>query len=88
MARREDLPKHSPLLTPVDPADNGSQIPLVQFADRRQEQKLFLKIGSQMQQLHDLGYPGTRHALGAHLAQVMRAITNELGVREVSEKRT
>jgi hypothetical protein len=49
-----DLLKQAPLLVPVDPTDNRPQVSLVEALDERQKQDLFLNVGSQMEQLHDL----------------------------------
>jgi hypothetical protein len=53
--------EHAPLLVPVDPAHNGPQVSLVEAVPVRKEKDVFLNIGSQIQQLHDLGHPGSRH---------------------------
>src|ERR1039458_771110 len=56
-----DLLKHAPLLAPVDAADDGPQVSLVEALDERQKQDLFLNFWSQIEQLHDLGHTGSRH---------------------------
>jgi hypothetical protein len=53
--------KHPPLLIPVDPADNRSQVSVVKALDWRQKEDLFLDIGCEIEQLHDLRYAGSRH---------------------------
>ena len=52
------LLKQAPLFRPVDPVGDRSQVSLVEAPEGRQKEDLFLKVGSQMEQLHDLGHAG------------------------------
>ena len=61
---RNHLLKQASLLTPVQPGQEGPQAPLGKSFDRRQEKDLFLKVGSEIKQLHDL-----RHAGSCHVAE-------------------
>jgi hypothetical protein len=54
------LLKQLPLLLPVDPVDNVTEVPLVDPSDIGQKQDLLLDIGSKMQELRDLPEPGQR----------------------------
>jgi hypothetical protein len=53
--------------------DDPAQIPLIETPDFRQKQKLFLKIGRQLQELHDLA-----HARACYTTQLskLRIILN------------
>lgn len=70
-----DLPEHTPLLAPVDPPDNGPQVSLREAPDTRQEKDLFLNVGSEIKQLHDLCHAGSRHSSEA---REFRIILNRL----------
>ena len=56
-----DLLKQAPLLAPVDPADEGPQVSLVEALEGRQKKDLFLNVRSQIEQLHDLCHAGPCH---------------------------
>ena len=60
-----DLLKQAPLLVPVDPADNGPQVSLVEGLEGPQKQDLFLDVRRKMKQLHDLGDAGARYPAAA-----------------------
>ena len=57
-----DLLKHTTLLVPVDQPNDGPKVPLIETADVRQKEKLFLNIGSEVEELHDLGHAGSRYS--------------------------
>jgi hypothetical protein len=76
----EECPKQAPLLVPVDPADDGPEVSLVEALavvqrNGRQKKDLFLNVRSQIEQLHDLGDPGSRHPAEA---RQFRIIPNRL----------
>src|ERR1035437_10988158 len=56
-----DLLEHAPLLGPIDRTDNRSQVSFVEPLERRQKEDLFLNVGREVEQLHDLCYAGSRH---------------------------
>jgi hypothetical protein len=56
-----DLLKYAPLLVPIDPAHDGPQGSLAEAPAVRQKKNLFLNVRSQIEQLHDLGDPRSRH---------------------------
>jgi hypothetical protein len=60
-AARDEFLEHAPLLVPIDPADNGPQVSLVEALQVWKEKDLLLNIRSEVEQLHDLGHPGPRH---------------------------
>ena len=61
-AARDEFLEHAPLLVPVDPADDGPQVSLVEALEVRKEKDLLLNIRRKIQQFHDLGHTGSRHA--------------------------
>ena len=76
----EDYLKPAPLLAPVDSADDGPQVSLVEAlavvqSDRRQKKDLFLNVRSEIEQLHDLRHTGSRHPAEA---SQFRIIPNRL----------
>ena len=63
------------LLAPVDPADDGPQVSLVEAlavlpGDGRQKKDLFLKVRSQIEQLHDLCHASPCHPAPARPAPI------------------
>jgi hypothetical protein len=56
-----DFLEHAPLLVPIDPADNGPQVSLVEALEARKEKDLLLNIRRKIEQFHDLGHSGSRH---------------------------
>jgi len=57
----DDLLKHGSLLVPVDAADNGPQVSLVETLSFGKEKDLLLNIRSEIQELHDLRDTGPRN---------------------------
>jgi len=56
------LLKQAPLFVPVDPVGDRPQVSLVEAPDGRQKEDLFLNVGSEMEQFHDLGHAGPGNA--------------------------
>jgi hypothetical protein len=74
-----DFLKHAPLLFPVDLPDDRPQVPLVEPLSVRQKQNLFLKVGSEKKQFHDLGNPRSRHP--AQMSQ-FRIVPNPVATQQ------
>jgi hypothetical protein len=53
--------KQGALFMPVDATDNAPQISLIETVDSWEKKDLFLNIGSEIEQLHDLSYSCPRH---------------------------
>src|ERR1017187_2076441 len=75
-----DLLKQAPLLVPVDAADDGPQVSLIEALDEWQEEDLFLNLRSQVEQLHDLCHTGPRHSAEAGQFRIIanRSIPQQL----------
>ena len=46
---------------PVDATDNAPQVSLIETVDWWEKKDLFLNVGSEIQQLHDLRHAGSRY---------------------------
>src|ERR1700722_1632266 len=57
----DELLKHTPLLPPVDGANDAPQVSLVEAPDGRHKEDLFLNVRREIEQLHDLSHAGSRH---------------------------
>ena len=66
-----ELLKQAPLFVPVDPADNGSQVSLVEALNERQKKDLFLNVRGEMEQLHDLCHTGSRYPAEAGQVRII-----------------
>ena len=57
-----DAPKQPSLLVPVDAADDGPEVSLVEAFHGRQKKDLLLNVGREIAELHDLCHAASRNA--------------------------
>src|ERR1035437_7486197 len=65
--------KQGALFMPVDATDNAPQVSLIETVDWREKKDLFLNVGSEIEQLHDLRHAGSPYIAATSL---LRLISN------------
>jgi hypothetical protein len=56
---------------PVDATDNAPQVSLIETVDWWEKKDLFLNVGSEIEQLHDLRHAGSRHPAPASKLRIV-----------------
>src|ERR1035437_1179920 len=56
---------------PVDATDTAPQVPLIETVDWRGKKDLFLNVGSEIEQLHDLRHADSRHPAPASKLRIV-----------------